>query len=235
MLLFAVLLGCQHRDTETVLEEKEDLPSQEGWDSRLIITQDGRKQAVVNYGHMTKYKTRRITYFDEGVEVDFYNRYGEHTSHLTSNAGEYHENTENVTGIGNVVVVSDSGTTLHTERLYWHQRREKIYSDTLVMVTTTTNDTLYGIGFESEPDLSQWIIKEPWGVSERRVAVEEIDEYFKRSGSDSVITDSMAVLPSPEDTISVEAETKGKTEPEDSMETGVDSAGVGILSDSDSS
>ena len=225
LLGLTALLGCQHRASETVLEEASELPSQEGWDSKLIITQNGRKQAVVHYGHMQKFNSRRISYFDEGVEVDFFNRYGDHTSHLTSNAGEYHENTEDVIGIGNVVVVSDSGTTLHTERLRWDQRREKILSDTVVMVTTTAQDTLYGIGFESEPDLSQWIIQQPWGVSDRRIAVEKIDDHFRRTRADTAAADTVMTAETVGDTM----ETAAKAEAEANVKedsTGVERRGV---------
>ena len=136
---------------------------------------------------MKKYDKSKILLFDGGVEVDFYDGEGNHNSHLTSDEGEYHEDTEDVIGLGNVVVVSDSGMTLRTEVLRWDNRLEKIRSDTMVMVTTQEHDTLYGVGFESEPDLSRWIILQPWGVSERRVDIEKMEESFSRpSRTDSI-------------------------------------------------
>ena len=37
------------------------------------------------------------------------------------------------------------------------------------MITTLDNDTLYGIGFESDSDLKNWKIIEPSGVTERKL------------------------------------------------------------------
>ena len=67
--------------------------------------------------------------------------------------------------IGNVRVYSDSGVTLFTDSLLWNNKNEKIFSNDSIMLTTNYNDTLYGIGFESNVDLTHWKIKKPWGVS----------------------------------------------------------------------
>ena len=166
----------QGQDIGAFDEEERILPSQEGWNSELVVSESGRIQAVVRYGYMRKYDSRKVVYFDEGVEVDFYNIDGDRTSYLTSKRGEYHEDSEDVLGQGNVVVVSDSGMTLHTESLRWKSRIGKIISDTTVMVTTQEQDTVYGVGFESEPDLTRWIIKKPWGVGNRRVDIEQFEE-----------------------------------------------------------
>ena len=38
-----------------------------------------------------------------------------------------------------------------------------------IMITTLDNDTLYGIGFESDSDLKNWKIIEPSGVTGRKL------------------------------------------------------------------
>ena len=173
-----------------IVEHREgEYPSQEGWQSELIISKAARRQAVVRYGHMMKYDQRKIILFDEGVEVDFYDEQGNHTSNLTSERGEYREDTEDILGKGNVVVESDSGITLQTEVLRWDNHLEKIISDTLVMVTTTDQDTLYGIGFESNADLTRRIIRKPWGVSDKRVDIDKLESSFSEPVSKDTITD----------------------------------------------
>ena len=188
----ALFWGCGEERREPVSEQgaRGELPSQEGWDSKLYLSNAGRLQAIVKYGHMRKYQNRHVYYFDEGVEVDFYNRDGDHTSHLTCETGEYDTETEDVAGAGNVVVVSDSGMTLHTERLYWDQGGNLITSDTLVMLMTLNQDTLYGVGFQSKPDLSHWIIKKPWGIGERRVKIEKIDAHFSSADDSTTAGDA---------------------------------------------
>lgn len=187
--------GCSRQDQEIVStdQEKKEYPSQEGWNSQIYLSKAGRLQAVVRYGHMMKFDGLKVYQFDEGVVVDFYDDRGNHTSHLTSDAGEYHEATEDVTGRGNVVVVSDSGLTLRTDVLRWDNRTEKIISDTLVMLTTPDYDTLYGVGFESNADLTRRVIRKPWGVSDQSIDFEKFEDAFsKQSSVDTVVRqDSM--------------------------------------------
>ncbi len=182
---------CEREKQDTVFTENNhnEYPSQEGWQSELIFSRAGRRQAVVRYGHMMKYDQRKVILFDEGVEVDFYDDEGDHTSHLISERGEYREDTEDIIGMGNVVVESDSGVTLKTEVLRWDNRLEKIISDTLVMVTTQDQDTLYGIGFESNADLTRRIFYKPWGASDKRVDIDELESSFTKPASADTISD----------------------------------------------
>jgi len=174
--------GCRQENNEVMLDQRDQSkhPVQEGWNSKIYISRSGLLQAIVVYGHMVKFEKNDIIYFDEGVEVDFYED-GNHTSHLLSERGEYNEKTEDVTGIGHVEVVSDSGATLNTEILRWDNKEGRIYSDTLVMVTTQDYDTLYGIGFESNADLTRRVIHQPWGKTKRSVDLEGFRESFKKS------------------------------------------------------
>ncbi len=184
------LFHCQGKQEESVIVEQREgeYPSQEGWQSELILSRAGKRQAVVHYGHMMKFDQRQVVLFDAGVQVDFYDDQGNHTSYLTSDKGEYREDTQDIFGMGNVFVKSDSGVILRTEVLRWDDRLEKIISDTLVMVTTPDQDTLYGTGFESNADLTRRIIHNPWGASSKSVDIEELESSFSESAShDSVV------------------------------------------------
>jgi LPS export ABC transporter protein LptC len=182
ILVSGIVLICigfsqcrQDAGERTIVRTRVERPIQEGWDSKITITRLGLPQAIVDYGHMVKYEKSDTIYFDEGVEVDFFDDQGNHSSHLISDRGEYNEKTEDVTGIGNVIVVSDSGVTLNTEILRWDNARGKIYSDTLVMVTTREADTLYGIGFESNADLTRRVIYSPWGKTKRSLEFDDLE------------------------------------------------------------
>ncbi len=67
----------------------------------------------------------------------------------------------------NVIVESDSGITLFTDTLSWDHDAELIYTDDSVMITTKQNDTLYGVGFESDLLMNSWRILNPSGVTSR--------------------------------------------------------------------
>lgn len=186
LLVFLGLLliaGCSSEKTASVSATKKntrEYPSQEGWNSTYRITKLGKPQAVVTYGHMRQYEKQRMTYFDEGVRVDFYDENGAHSSVLTSEKGSLNEETEDVFGTGNVVIVSDTGVTVYTEKIRWHERRGKIECDTLATIIEQDGDTLYCRGFESNPDLSKIVFLKPWGNSQRRVDFYKIEEDLVR-------------------------------------------------------
>ncbi|HEX9934616.1 MAG TPA: LPS export ABC transporter periplasmic protein LptC [bacterium] len=157
-----------------------ELPSQEGWNSSISLTHTGKPQAVIRYGHMAEFESRGVAEFDQGVQVDFFDSEGRHTSRLSAERGLYYRNSEDVVGEGKVVVVSDTGITLYTERMQWNQREQRIVSDGWVSVTTQQRDTLYGMGFESNADLSHWVIKRPRGKTQRRVNLESLESASVR-------------------------------------------------------
>lgn len=188
-ILFIFLFTCrQKEETLSSVNNETEMPAQESWQSKFIVSKAGRKQVIIRYGHMRQYEKTKIVYLDEGVEADFYDVDGQHVSNLVSETGEYNQTTEDVIGRGNVVVESDSGVTLFTQELRWDHHLEKIVSDTLVMLVTEEKDTLYGLGFESNADLSRRIIRKPWGISQQRINIERIEESFSHSAkSDSIV------------------------------------------------
>lgn len=166
-LMVIVLAGCTREREEGTGLTRADFPDQESWNPTIILTREGKKRAVVESGHLAKHNDRQEVILDEQVIADFFSTLEEHMSTLTSREARVFEATDNLLALGDVVVVSDSGVTLYTDSLYWDNRAEKITTRDTVMLTTETQDTLYGIGFESNVDLTHWKIFNPWGVTER--------------------------------------------------------------------
>ena len=185
LAFLVVAVGCSE-DQKSSVEKPvlvQDSPAQEGWNSKIVVTKAGKRQAVVAYGHMRRFENRPIVYFDQGVDVDFYDSEGKHTTWLSAMEGEYHEKTEDVKGVGNVRVVSDSGITLKTQQLRWINGPGRIVSESAVMITTAEGDTLYGSGFESNADLTHWVLSNPWGRTEKRIDIEQFEASFRKKGA----------------------------------------------------
>jgi hypothetical protein len=101
---------------------------------------------------------------DQNVDADFFNAEEVYTTNLKSKMAEIDEEEDFLIAIGDVVVVSDSGVTLFTDTLSWDNVREKIFTDDSVKFITESQDTIYGIGFESDVELNNWKILKPTGV-----------------------------------------------------------------------
>ncbi len=166
-ILAAVLVGCGGGEDRASLGSRSDYADQESWNPVIILTREAKKRAVVRASHLAKYAEKKEIVLDGSVDADFFSTDEEHMSNLKSERAFVYENSDNLLAIGNVVVVSDSGVTLFTDSLYWNNSEERITSNDTVMLTTEVNDTLYGVGFESDVDLTHWKILQPWGVTAR--------------------------------------------------------------------
>ncbi len=158
---------CSGPEDDQSAETREGLPDQETWDATIKLTRAGARQAIVQSGHLEKFNERQYILLDDSVIVDFFDQDERHTSLLTSLKAEIDEKSDFMTAIGNVIIISDSGVTLYTDTIDWNSELELIYTDDPVMLTTEQNDTLYGIGFESDAGLDHWRILQPRGVTDR--------------------------------------------------------------------
>ena len=133
---------------------------------KIIISNTTSKviEATSKYLHKNN-DDDAILYGD--VETHFFNEKNENISILTADTAKINELNNNFNAIGNVIVVSDSGLTLKTKTLYWDHQYKLVISNDSVEFTTREKDTLYGVGFESDMDLSHWKILRPTGVTNR--------------------------------------------------------------------
>ncbi|MBV54279.1 MAG: hypothetical protein CMG27_00565 [Candidatus Marinimicrobia bacterium] len=106
---------------------------------------------------------------DEKVDADFYSTEERHMSNLKSEMAYVYGDTkkDSMLAIGNVVVVSDSGVTLFTDSLMWNSIDSLITTDDTVMFITENNDTLNGVGFQSNADLTHYKFYDVSGVTDR--------------------------------------------------------------------
>ncbi|HOX86563.1 MAG TPA: LPS export ABC transporter periplasmic protein LptC [bacterium] len=161
----AALISCSRSEQDGYSDNEDTpnqpIPSEEGWNSTVRASRRGRVEAVVRYGHMSRFSDQKTLHFDEGIRVDFYNSQGNVSSRLSARAGEMNEQDSWVKAIGNVVVESDTGVTLFTEELFYDQSRAMITSETDVVIATAEGDTLYGEGLESDPQMIHYRIIKP--------------------------------------------------------------------------
>lgn len=169
IFLMLPLFHCTNPETEQPSQTKE-MPTQESWDSDIYFTKLGTLNVVVHAGHILQFGQEKRTILHQKVKADFY-RDNQHTSILFADSAVILQQNQ-MEAFGNVKVESDSGITLYTSQLAYNQKTEKITSDTLVTITTEM-DTLHGRGFVSNPDLSDWTIREPRGVTYRKLTEEE--------------------------------------------------------------
>jgi LPS export ABC transporter protein LptC len=145
------LFGCEEKVKPSIsaVNANREFPSQESWNATITFTDSGRVSGILRSGYIASYSDKRYTLLDSNITVDFYDEYGKHTSVLTALKGRVDDVTRNLQAEGNVVVVSDSGTTLKTEILFWDNKTQKVHSPAYVEIISPT-EQLQGHGFESD-------------------------------------------------------------------------------------
>lgn len=137
----------------------------------LVETVSGERRWVLAAERAISYEEKDEIYtFD--ITVDFYDEEGAHYSQLTAERGTYDSVTSDMEAIGDVVVTSDEGAVLETDRLRWNNREEAITSDGPVRITKE-DVVLTGRGFESDPSLEHITIKEEFRAVSRTLLDEE--------------------------------------------------------------
>lgn len=163
LILFVSIASCSSSESgEEQVSSQSEFPDQESWNSIVTLTKNGQKVSVIQASHYKKFSNKNIAFISEGLKADFYNEYGQHTSVLTSMGGEVNDVVQDMIAYGNVVVISDSGTTLHSDTLKWDNERQKIISEIPVMITSGL-DTLFGDTFISDPNLENYEITNSHG------------------------------------------------------------------------
>lgn len=76
----------------------------------------------------------------------------------------------------NVVATNEKGDTLKTEQLFWDEKKEIIYTDQFVRLSTA-GKIITGIGFEANQDLSDYDVKNIKG----RIYVDIQDEKEEKT------------------------------------------------------
>ena len=118
-------------------------------------------------GHLEKYEEAQRTDLDGGLYADFFDENGNHTSVLTALKGSVDDRAHDLEAIGNVVVVSDSGTTLQTEQLFWKNATRRVHSDQFVKITSPKEE-IQGQGLDSDETLRNYRIYRVTGQTRLR-------------------------------------------------------------------
>lgn len=102
--------------------------------------------------------------FPKGLYVEFYEKPGQMTSTLKANYAKQDRNKDLYLAKGNVVVDNlQKQEKLETEELYWDKRKQEIYTDKFVKITTA-EEIITGKGLRANQDFSRYSITKVTGT-----------------------------------------------------------------------
>ncbi len=167
LLLLISLTSCSdyaEKNVAKIMRADTMIFTQEGTNVTINYTDSGMLKATLFAPQLIGYKKEGndIVRMPKGIKAEFYNDEGQKESYLTADKGISYQ-TKKITEVTqNVVVKNNKGERLNTEKLIWDQKKQIIYTDKFVKITTPT-EVLTGEGMEGKQDFSDWKIRKPRG------------------------------------------------------------------------
>ncbi|HHH50665.1 MAG TPA: LPS export ABC transporter periplasmic protein LptC, partial [Saprospiraceae bacterium] len=96
--------------------------------------------------------------FDKGIKVDFFGLHKNVQSKLSANYAIRLINEKKVIARDSVELHSVQNEKLETSELIWDERKQKIYTNKFVMISTP-EEKIWGYGFEANQGFTKWSIK----------------------------------------------------------------------------
>ncbi len=154
-------ISCSKNDFTDNFEK--DIHDQLSTNVEITLTKKGNVTAKIKSEVLKKNnQSLQLELFDN-VKVDLFDENFKKKSLIKSQSAMVNEKENKIKAYGNVVVISDDGKILTTDSLTWDNNSDKIYTDANLEFITSDSDTLYGTGFKSNIDLTNWNILQPRG------------------------------------------------------------------------
>jgi LPS export ABC transporter protein LptC len=159
VLLFFGLVSCENDLEKVKLYSKGDLaPSESARNIKILYSDSARVQVEMTAPVLNHFETENpYVEMPDGLVATFFNDSLEVKSRLRADYGIRYERDQKMEARKNVKLVNQKGETLDTEHLIWDERKEKLFGDEFVKITTK-DEIIYGNGFEANQDFSKYKI-----------------------------------------------------------------------------
>ena len=163
ILCFILFISCTTIDEDRSAETVRMFDENKITNPKIIINRSGNRIVEAQSDILIKNSNKEAHLYGNVIS-DFFNDGGVHVSKLYADSATIQQNTNNLNAFGNVEVVSDSGYKLFSNSIIWDNQYQLILSKDSVMFTSNNQDTMYGIGFESDMDLTRAKVLKPYGI-----------------------------------------------------------------------
>jgi LPS export ABC transporter protein LptC len=163
ILLF--LNSCQENDMAKVksMFNEQDADVELADSVKFIYKEGAYIRAVVTGKTIKRYtKTQNKLEFPDGLLVKFFDQLNL-ISVLKANYAENNDAEQIIKVSGDVHMENARAEVLETQELTWNVRNKKIFTDKPIKIKTPDN-IIYGVGFDSDEDFSNYTIRKVNGI-----------------------------------------------------------------------
>ena len=163
LTIFLILFFVSCSKNEVINNVEKDVHDQLSTNVEITLTKKGNITAKIKSEILTKNNQSLQLELYDNVNVDLFDEDFQHKSLIKSQSAMVNEKENRIKAYGTVMVISNDGKILMTDSLTWDNDSDKIYTDANLKFVTSDTDTLYGTGFKSNIDLTDWNILQPRG------------------------------------------------------------------------
>ena len=145
-----------HQDSSVSVEKAENV--------EFSYTDSGRLKVIIKAPKTARYHLKEKPYTEmiEGVDAQFFDKNLEVESTLKSKYAKSFDKDKLVEVRNDVVVTNVKNEKLETEVLFWDQKKERIYTDKFVTITTA-KQIITGTGLNANQNFTKWTLLKPSG------------------------------------------------------------------------
>lgn len=157
--------GCENDPAEVArVTKQENAPLEHIKGLETLYSDSGIVRVKVTAPELKKTGTTQIiTELPGGLHIAFYDQHLQVESELRAKYAIHYEYERKWEARNDVVVVNKKGEKLNTEKLIWDERKELLSSDQHVKITTS-EEVIFGKGFEANQDFSKYKIQNVTGI-----------------------------------------------------------------------
>ena len=164
-LFLVLLISCTNDPKlvqEFVSDKQQAIEQIKG--AELLHTENGKIKVRIVAGTIERFKdVQPALLFPNHLEVYFYNDSSQLQSTLKADYASIDEEKKIMLAQNNVELIGSDAKKLETEELVWDEKKNKIYTDKKVKITTG-KEVIYGEGFTSNPDFTEYSITKIHGT-----------------------------------------------------------------------
>lgn len=194
MFLFIACNRKQEADTIDAVEDRTSIPRLDATQVTTVISDSGITRYRISTKEWLIYDKAEEPYWDfpSGIILENFDTDLNVDASIESDYAKFLENPQIWELTGNVVAINLQGEMFETEQLFWDQKAERIYSDSMITITRATS-IIWGIGFESNQSMTNYTIRKPQGIFPVK---EETNDSVPAGNRQPIITRSSNGSPS---------------------------------------
>lgn len=166
-VMFVIFPACSGKDKNLAeaISENDTLPSMTSFGVTTLISDSGitRYKVVAEEWLIHDKKNPPYWAFEKGVYLEKFDTLFRIDASIKADTAYYHVKKKLWELKGNVQILSQRGDKFQTNLLFWDEKKEKVYSDQFIQIEQE-DKIIKGYGFESNQDLTEYIIKNTTGV-----------------------------------------------------------------------